>query len=187
MSGYNENRKESGFRMRTALSMMVAALTVFACASVILDAYDSYDAGITTEYGLLLQSDVSDVPVSGIELDRTSATIRLGETFTLHATVLPPDATNKNIGWASANNSIATVDENGVVKGVAEGTTKVAAITEEGSHVAVCEVTVSSPAPLPDNGNIWLLVAIILVIVVIIVAVVVLMKKGVIAGKAKNR
>jgi uncharacterized membrane protein YidH (DUF202 family) len=48
-------------------------------------------------------------------------------------------------------------------------------------------VTVSSPAPLPDNGNIWLLVAIILVIVVIIVAVVVLMKKGVIAGRTKNR
>ena len=86
-----------------------------------------------------------NVPVTGVELNKTSATINAGETLTLNATVLPADASNKEVTWSVEDDSIASVN-NGVVTGLAGGTTTVTVTTVDGEYTASCAVTVIVPA-----------------------------------------
>ena len=71
-------------------------------------------------------------------------TVREGRTSTLlTATVAPANATNKNVTWASEDETIATVDQNGKVTGVAIGTTRIVVTTEDGAYTAACTVNVT--------------------------------------------
>ena len=81
------------------------------------------------------------VPVESITLDKTTATLEEGESVTLTATITPEDATNKSITWTSSDNSIATVDQNGKVAAIKEGTATIAA--KAGEKQASCEITVN--------------------------------------------
>ena len=81
---------------------------------------------------------------TSITLSQTSAEIRVGETLTLVATVLPTNATNKTLTWASSAASVATVDQNGVVSAVSAGQCDITATTTDGSDItAICHVTVT--------------------------------------------
>ena len=84
---------------------------------------------------------ITEVKVVGLELDET-AKVDCGFTKTLTYNVLPENATNKNVTWTSENPSIATVDQNGVVTGVSNGTTKITCTTEDGGLKRECVVTV---------------------------------------------
>lgn len=96
-----------------------------------------------------------EIKVYHVELDRDFIYMNVGESYTLNATVYPANATNKKLKWESADTSIATVDSNGRVSGVGEGTTMVYARATDGSgQVASCEVDVYAPAtptPTPDK------------------------------------
>ncbi|MBR4748839.1 MAG: Ig domain-containing protein [Abditibacteriota bacterium] len=83
------------------------------------------------------------VPVTGVTLDKTSLTISKGSSAALTATVAPSDATKKDLKWKSYDTSIATVDANGRVKGVAKGTTTIRVQTKDGDYRAKCKVTVN--------------------------------------------
>ena len=87
------------------------------------------------------------VKVSGITLSQTSLTMTAnGQTASLTATVTPDNAANKNITWSSSDSSIATVNANGTVTAVANGTADITAIAADGSGVsAKCSVTVKMP------------------------------------------
>ena len=80
------------------------------------------------------------VAVESITLDITSAILNTGETLTLIATVKPDNATNKTVTWSSSNSSVATVDANGKVTAVAQGTVTITA--KAGDKTATCTVTV---------------------------------------------
>ena len=81
------------------------------------------------------------VSVETVELNKTNLTIKEGKTETLIATVLPENATNKNVAWTSSNNEIATV-ENGVITAIKEGNTVITVITQDGNKTATCNVNV---------------------------------------------
>ena len=85
---------------------------------------------------------VPGVPVTGVSLDKTSASLNVGGTVTLTATVSPSEATNKGVTWESSNPSIATV-VNGMVTAVSGGTATITVTTVDGGHTATCEVTVT--------------------------------------------
>lgn len=87
-------------------------------------------------------------PVTGVTLDKTKVSVQVNDFVQLTATVQPPDAANKNVIWASADPTIATVDANGKITGVKVGTTTVTVTTEEGNFTATCEVEVK-PAAIP--------------------------------------
>lgn len=93
--------------------------------------------------------------VTGVTVVET-ASVKVGKTITLIAEVAPADATNKNVSWESDNTSVATVDENGVVTGVAEGTAHITVTTEDGSFTATATITVEA-APSFTGGE-WVLV-----------------------------
>ena len=82
------------------------------------------------------------VPVTGIALDRETASIGTGETLTLTPIFSPETATNKNVTWSSSDKTVATV-ENGIVTPLRKGTTTITVTTEEGGFSASCLVTVN--------------------------------------------
>lgn len=84
--------------------------------------------------------------VTAINLDKTAATISVGETDLLLPTVLPQDADNKAVIWSSSAKNIATVDSTGNVNAVSEGTAIITATTVDGNKTANCTVTVVKPS-----------------------------------------
>lgn len=81
-------------------------------------------------------------PVTSISIEPSPAALDKGQTLALVATV-NEDATNKNVIWSSADESIVSVDADGVVTGVEYGSTTITATSESSPEVkATCEVTV---------------------------------------------
>ena len=78
-------------------------------------------------------------PVTSVTLDRTSASLKAGETVTLSATVKPDDATDKTVTWTTSDASIATVSD-GVVIAKKVGSATITA--KAGDKTATCTVTV---------------------------------------------
>ena len=83
------------------------------------------------------------IPVTGVSLDKTQITIKVGESETLTPTITPEDATNKKVSWTSSNDKVATV-EDGKVVGVQPGSVTITVTTEDGAKTAECPVTVKS-------------------------------------------
>ncbi len=85
----------------------------------------------------------TSVPVTGVSLSPTSASINVGTSTTLSATVLPTNATNKNVAWSSSNTAIATVSQAGVVTGIGTGSVTITVTTADQSKTASAAITVS--------------------------------------------
>ena len=84
-------------------------------------------------------------PVAGVTISNENCKMtRIGENVKLEATVLPEDATNKNITWKSSNETVCNVI-NGIVIAVGYGTSVVTVTTEDGGFIAYCIVTVEQP------------------------------------------
>lgn len=83
-----------------------------------------------------------DEESDSIVLDKASASVPAGNTVTITATTVPDDAT---VAWQSLDEDVATV-EDGVVTGVAAGTTTIiASFTDDYvTYTALCVVTVTS-------------------------------------------
>ncbi len=74
-----------------------------------------------------------------------------GETVQLIASVTPDNAVNKKLTWTTSDSSVATVDENGLVTAVANGTAIITVTTEDGEMTATSTITVNIPSD--DNSN----------------------------------
>ena len=84
------------------------------------------------------------IPVLGVTLDKQTMNLTVGSTGTLTATITPTDAANQSLTWTSDKEAVATVDENGKVTAVAEGTANITVKTVDGEKTAVCAVTVTA-------------------------------------------
>ena len=82
------------------------------------------------------------VPVTGVEVNPWAVTLSVRGTSKLSYTIRPADATNQNVKWESESPSVATVDSEGNVQGVAAGTAKICVTTEDGGFRSGCTVTV---------------------------------------------
>lgn len=86
------------------------------------------------------------VHVTGISLDRETATIKKGSILQLSATVTPSNADDKTVRWESSNTDVATVDGNGKVTAIAPGTATITVTTTDQRKTATCPVTVTDIA-----------------------------------------
>ena len=106
--------------------------------------------------------------VTSIILSEKSLKMTAFDTHTLTATVLPADATNKDVIWSSSNPYVATVDQTGKVTCITpdfSGCTIIATAADGSGVKATCEVTVESfayPYPFPNcvdlglpSGTLW--------------------------------
>ena len=92
------------------------------------------------------------VAVTGVRLDNTGITVGVGGTWQLNATVEPEDAENKSVTWESSDESVATVDENGLVTGKSAGSATVTVRTVDGGYTAQCSVTVEGEETVLPTG-----------------------------------
>ncbi len=83
-----------------------------------------------------------NIPTTGVTVTPTNQTINVGNTFTITPTVTPDNATDKSIIWTSSDDTIATVDDNGKVTALMEGTATITATTNDGGFTASCVITV---------------------------------------------
>ena len=100
-------------------------------------------ATITAEAGgkkATCEVTVKGKDVAQVTLDKEEANIGVGESFTLIATVLPEDATDKTVTWSSSEPSVASVDENGKVTGLAPGNSSI--VANASGKTAICDVIV---------------------------------------------
>ncbi len=81
------------------------------------------------------------IPVQAVELSSSTLTLHPGDKVSLTATVIPTNATEKNLVWFSSDETVATVSQVGEVSAVSVGTAVVTASC--GGRKAECEVTVS--------------------------------------------
>jgi uncharacterized protein YjdB/C1A family cysteine protease len=89
---------------------------------------------------------VTAVAATGVSLNKTATTLLVNASEQLTATVLPDNATNKNVTWSSSYNSIATVSSGGLVRGMRADRAVITATTQDGGYKATCTVTVTLPA-----------------------------------------
>ncbi|RXZ82929.1 hypothetical protein EBB07_08425 [Paenibacillaceae bacterium] len=113
-----------------------------------------YGTARATQYGYSIwEMEVygPEVFVESIALDKKSLNVTIGETARLTAVLLPENATNKKVLWTSSDQSVATVDENGLVTAKGTGTASITVSTQYGELSDVSTVTVA-PAANPGGG-----------------------------------
>ena len=96
------------------------------------------------EYLVLTNTNAPVVAVTGVSVSPTTATVGLGSTQQLNATIAPLNATNQNVTWTSGNTAVATVNASGLVTAVATGTTTITVTTADGNKTATSAITVAA-------------------------------------------
>ena len=85
---------------------------------------------------------VERVNVEGVVITEEDEELEVDETYKLTYSIVPSYATNPKVVWSSSNASVATVDENGLVKAISPGNATIKVTTEEGGFTDTCEITV---------------------------------------------
>ncbi len=101
---------------------------------------------ITTDGGLTASCSVNvtqkNVPATGVKLNYNELELSVGDSESLVATVLPTNATNKEVIYSSTNEAVVTVDENGVVNAVGAGDAIIVVKAVDGGYQDFCTITV---------------------------------------------
>ena len=98
-------------------------------------------------------TEVSPITVIGVSLNKeTLSLMKNWDSETLIATVEPHNATNTSLIWTSSDETVAMVDEDGLVETVGVGLATITVKTVDGEYEDTCEVTVD-PDTIPDTDN----------------------------------
>ena len=88
--------------------------------------------------------ETTTIAVSGVSLNVNELEIDVYETATLVATISPSNASNQSLSWSSSDNSIATIDNSGLLTALSAGTTVISVTTVDGGYSDTCNVTVNA-------------------------------------------
>ena len=121
----------------------------------------SEDGGKTDKVAITVK--VPHVAVTSVELVNIPAgnKMKVGETFTFTAKVLPDNATDKSVVWKSTDDRIISIDANGKATAVGAGSASISVTTVDGSKMsktlvtvvnAGSEIPVSSVTLVSENG-----------------------------------
>ena len=84
------------------------------------------------------------VAVTGISLDKTTLALKVGASGQLTAIIAPTNASDKGFTFSSSDTKVATVDNDGKVTAVANGTATITAKSNDGGKTATCAATVTT-------------------------------------------
>ena len=103
----------------------------------------------TTQDGNFLATTVVTITqsVTGITTTPSTSSLIVGSTVQVVTTVLPANATNKNVVWSTSNQAVAMVNSNGLVMAVSPGGATITATAQDGNFFATTMVTVTQSLP----------------------------------------
>lgn len=96
------------------------------------------EATITTTCGEISAScaiTVIPVPVESITLHLQNTRLIIGQSIMLTTTVLPENATNKTVSWSTSDETVATVEQSGMVTAIKPGTVTITATADDDSGI----------------------------------------------------
>ena len=144
--GFVSNKNEYEKLIRTSYQKSIATGIADSISAAISASYTGISGGTTTT----TEGDtprpevvVGNNAVEGVSANKSSLTLKVGDTDTLKAEIEPANAADKAVSWDSSNSAVATVDRNGKVTAIAEGTADITVTTNEGGHTDTIRVTVS--------------------------------------------
>ncbi|MBQ3665993.1 MAG: Ig-like domain-containing protein [Lachnospiraceae bacterium] len=108
--------------------------------------------GLTATVNVTVTENTDIVKPTGISISPTSLTLEEGDSDTLTATVTPSNATKKSVTWTSSDTSVATIDGNGQVTAVKEGTATITATTSNGYKATAAVTVEGKELPTIQNG-----------------------------------
>ena len=106
---------------------------------------------------------VKEIPLNSITIDVADFDLEIGRTQSLGIVCNPENTTDDiNVEWTSSDNKVATVDENGVVTALAEGTAvitakvgdKTASVTVTVKAIPITSITIDAPSKVLVGGNV---------------------------------
>ena len=116
------------------------------------------DSSVAIQYRIVVIQ-----PVTRLTLTAPAKSVPIGGTMQLTPVYAPENATRQQVTWVSANEQIATVDENGVVTGLKRGTARITATAADGSNIranisvrvtqSAEEITLDKPELTIDVGR----------------------------------
>jgi len=83
--------------------------------------------------------------VQSVTLNARNATLAIGQTFQAVPTISPTTATNQGVTWSSSSTSVATVDTDGLITAVRNGTATIRVSTVDGAKFATLTISVVTP------------------------------------------
>ena len=142
--------------------------TEYRCEDCFESKNDNYIPALGHDYvnGVCDRCDAVDpnpgkIPVTGIKLNKSSATLKVGGSTLLEATITPGDATNRNIIWTVSDPSVVQMNISvskiyADVIGLAPGTATITAKSADGAFIAQCVVTVEGDSVPEESFNLVL-------------------------------
>ena len=108
--------------------------------------------GVSTEFTFTVEKLIE---VESVKIDPATATIKIGKTTTLKATVSPDNAADKSLTWTSSDTKIASVTKAGVVKGIKEGTVTITATAKNGKKGTATVTVEPNQKKIPSVFDIY--------------------------------
>ena len=112
--------------------------------------YVEDDITKTVTYSITIST--AGIHVESVSLNKSYLELSIGEQYRLEATVLPDNATNKDVTWSSSDNDVATVSIMGLVTAVNKGNATITVTTLDGDYTAICNIVVKENTPAPKGG-----------------------------------
>jgi raffinose/stachyose/melibiose transport system substrate-binding protein len=96
---------------------------------------------------------ISSIAVKSIKLNNSKITLKVGQISNLKVTFTPANTSQKKLTYITANKNVATVNANGQITGVKEGTTTITVYASNKKIYAKCNVTISKSAKSSDKAQ----------------------------------
>ena len=138
------NMNDDGCEVRFAESGIYTATIHYAVRNV------AYDVNVT--FYIRDEQGIVHVRVDELTLDESYLVLVQEETHALHYSIAPLDAYDPSVTWSSEDESVATIDQNGVITAIRPGKTSIACTANDGQGAtAICAVAVESFLQLDDS------------------------------------
>ena len=89
------------------------------------------EGSLIAETNIVVSKNNNEIKIKEFKLSKNNVTVNQGSSVNVDVTIVPSNASNRNLTWTSANNNIATVS-NGMIYGKSAGTTYIDVKTSNG-------------------------------------------------------
>lgn len=143
VSNEEGNRLPEGLKLNPETGVIYGTPVEDGTFSFTVTVQDVNGASASRQLSILVRKPLDVTHVTDVQISERTLSLVVGNTAVLTAKVLPDDAYYKKVAWQSYNPAVATVDKDGIVTAVKEGTANISVITEDGGKTDTCVVTVT--------------------------------------------